>query len=66
MARYGQMGNRFPLKFCVKFSHRAARSPTAHLSVRNKPALNLRSYRVHSRELALNAVEWADVPRMLL
>ena len=38
MARYGQMGNRFPLKFCVKFSHRAARYPTAHLSERNKSA----------------------------
>jgi hypothetical protein len=30
--------NRFPLKFCVKFSHRAARYPTAHLSERAKPA----------------------------
>ena len=38
MARSGQMVNRFPLKFCVKFSHRAARYPTAHLSERNKSA----------------------------
>jgi hypothetical protein len=38
MARYGQMVNRFPLKFSVKFSRRAARYPTAHLSERAKQA----------------------------